>query len=707
MVIKQIYRVSLWDKDKVMPILTGIHLAPGSAEYEQVSTQPSSSPSKEHCSIGLPMFQPSLPTTLTEMRCSYCQTTFNDRQEQVNHYRLDWHRRNLQLSLQGKSPLTEEQFMSESSDVSSISGSDDDSSEDDDDDEDKDSESRNQVLGKQARLFFLNADGNVISLFRNILFNAKCEMDGEEDVIQRVQAAPRRHTWAIILLGGGHYAAAIFRANEVVIHKTFHNYTVRAKQGGSQSSKDNQSGSAHPKSSGASLRRYNEQSQRQHIQELMESWKTHLTNCDLIFYNAKHHNRSTLFSGKTPILNIQDNRLRKIPFTTKRAKFSEVKRIFGLLSEILVHGTEEEFKAMVKDSISPGEVKPTVKKKKEVSGKKPEKKPKSMRNKSPDNLKSSSSESDSDGDMELLVSLSTLSTSELGGPHCSFKGPLRKKVVEAKKMKGKKKQRNTNTTCSATDTQSRQHKLRVWDVIYTACKTASIERLTTALKMPCADMPEGEALPDDIMESIAHTEIPSNLSAITLGRKERTMLHLAAENGHKDIVWWLLERGCDPSVADTDRVVPYDTSYDKETRNQFRRFMADYPDKYDYKKARVPSPLAPDQEAQQAEKLAQRRKAQRQAKQERQKEKKQKKRELKKEDEEKKQFLELSDREKRALAAERRFLQQQEKVEAPKSCLQRCFMCAADISGIVPFEYSDNKFCSTKCVREHRIKKPQ
>lgn len=50
---------------------------------------------------------------------------------------------------------------------------------------------------------------------------------------------------------------------EVVIHKTFHNYTVRAKQGGSQGAKDNQSGTAHPKSSGASLRRYNEQSQRQ------------------------------------------------------------------------------------------------------------------------------------------------------------------------------------------------------------------------------------------------------------------------------------------------------------------------------------------------------------------------------------------------------------------------------------------------------------
>lgn len=177
MVLKQIHRISLWEKDMVAPILAGIHLAPGSAEYEEVSTQPSSSPSKEHCSLGLPEFRQSLPTTVKEMRCSYCQTAFSDRQEQVNHYRLDWHRRNLQRSIQGKSPLTEEQFLNESSDVSSISGSEDSSNEDDDDDNIKGNESSNQILKRQARLFLLNADGNVISLFRNILFSAKVNCD--------------------------------------------------------------------------------------------------------------------------------------------------------------------------------------------------------------------------------------------------------------------------------------------------------------------------------------------------------------------------------------------------------------------------------------------------------------------------------------------------------------------------------------------------
>ena len=43
---------------------------------------------------------------------------------------------------------------------------------------------------------------------------------------------------------------------QVVAHKTFHRYVVRAKRGTAQSTRDGQ-GNA-PKSGGASLRRYNE-----------------------------------------------------------------------------------------------------------------------------------------------------------------------------------------------------------------------------------------------------------------------------------------------------------------------------------------------------------------------------------------------------------------------------------------------------------------
>lgn len=60
------------------------------------------------------------------------------------------------------------------------------------------------------------------------------------------------------MLGGGHFAGAIFNGAEPVLHKTFHSYTVRQGQGGSQSSRDNKNATSQPKSAGASLRRYNE-----------------------------------------------------------------------------------------------------------------------------------------------------------------------------------------------------------------------------------------------------------------------------------------------------------------------------------------------------------------------------------------------------------------------------------------------------------------
>lgn len=50
---------------------------------------------------------------------------------------------------------------------------------------------------------------------------------------------------------------------------------------------------------------------------------------------------------------------------------------------------------------------------------------------------------------------------------------------------------------------------------------------------------------------------------------------------------WLLEHGCDPGVTDASKRAPFDDSLDKECRNTFRRFMAQWPDKYDYKKVSV------------------------------------------------------------------------------------------------------------------------
>jgi len=46
----------------------------------------------------------------------------------------------------------------------------------------------------------------------------------------------------------------------------------------------------------------------------------------------------------------------------------------------------------------------------------------------------------------------------------------------------------------------------------------------------------------------------------------------------------LMEAGCDPSVTNKKSQTPYNVAANKETRNVFRRFLADFPDRYDYSK---------------------------------------------------------------------------------------------------------------------------
>ena len=62
--------------------------------------------------------------TIGETRCLACDVSFSDREDQVDHYRLDWHRLNLKRRLALRPPLSQEEFERELGDLSSISGSD-------------------------------------------------------------------------------------------------------------------------------------------------------------------------------------------------------------------------------------------------------------------------------------------------------------------------------------------------------------------------------------------------------------------------------------------------------------------------------------------------------------------------------------------------------------------------------------------------------
>ncbi|KAL2610192.1 hypothetical protein R1flu_028765 [Riccia fluitans] len=79
-----------------------------------------------------------------------------------------------------------------------------------------------------------------------------------------------------------------------------------------------------------------------------------------------------------------------------------------------------------------------------------------------------------------------------------------------------------------------------------------------------------------------------------------TPLHEAAKAGNNDLVLRLLEDGLDPCARDERGKTPYALAGDKETRNVFRRYMARFPDQWDWHAADVPSALTEEMELAQA-----------------------------------------------------------------------------------------------------------
>lgn len=158
------------------------------------------------------------------------------------------------------------------------------------------------------------------------------------------------------MIGGGHFAAMLVslapeihrkqggveeRQARVIAHKTFHRYTTRRKQGGSQSASDASRGAAH--SAGSSLRRYNEAALEKDIRELLADWKQMIDTSELLFIRATGKtNRKILFDKyEGQVLKQNDPRVRGFPFNTRRATQGELMRCFKELTRVKVSEVDE------------------------------------------------------------------------------------------------------------------------------------------------------------------------------------------------------------------------------------------------------------------------------------------------------------------------------------------------------------------------------
>ncbi|KAF9961044.1 hypothetical protein BGZ70_008381 [Mortierella alpina] len=198
--------------------------------------------------------------------------------------------------------------------------------EDGDDDEDEDDEEENDVVEPEQDW---------------IKYQMMAKQQPTTAVVDATKPAIQARYWTMIMIGGGHFAGLVIdlagqvsthgRDMKVIAHKTFHRYTVRKKQGGSQSTH----GVAN--SAGARIRMYNEEALKLEVRELLEGWSHWIKQSECVFVHAPGNNRRVLFYDDSA-LSAADHqgRLRSIPFMTRRPTLSELKRAFQELTTVKV-----------------------------------------------------------------------------------------------------------------------------------------------------------------------------------------------------------------------------------------------------------------------------------------------------------------------------------------------------------------------------------
>jgi len=605
---------------------------------------------------------------------------------------------NLKLRLTGASSIDQDEFEA-LGDLSSDTGSSDDTRSESEEEDSAANDKRASFLKKEidaksekecaqvtikksAKLAFsIPQDQKVFTIWR-CLCDDEWQKGGALGAVDALRKAIKNPKWTILLCSGGRFAAAVFDGNRCLCHKAMHRYTVRKKQGGTQSTRD-ASGNA-PKSGGASLRRYNETRLREDIEAILQEWKEHINSSQFIFYFApKGAPRSMLIFEGSP-LQAKDPRLKKIPFAIKRPTFLETKIVQQTLS------TAEFFK----QSDQP----PTTNTISETA----------------------SATTNANSTTNTSIENNSLTGHEL---HEQMEDLNIDNPAEQNPTKNKKKKKSKTSLPHPQTEANSEHQPRQEDPIYALIRQENLEEIKKLL----ADKNYTFAVADDVMTPLYAACTTKNIEIIQYFLSSEitkaeiniaipsqnffTALHLAASQGQTEAVRLLLDAGADPTIKDITSKVPYDVAKDKEIRMIMRKFAGRNIDLWDYTLAHI-DPLT---RADEKKKLEKNREKMKQKKHTQKQKKEQEKEEQKEREAAEKQKLaeeeaakiakvvakehdakmkNMSDREKRALAAEKRLM-------ASKGVILKCEQCKNEIAG-VPFERLEFKYCTTKCVLEHK-----
>lgn len=335
----------LFDLTEDAPVLRGLSLVSQAPKEAQARALPTSCPgSGEKASPERKVLQGPLDIS-DKLFCSACNKDFQNHQEQREHYKLDWHRFNLKQRLKDKPFLSALDFEKQSctGDLSSISGSEDsDSASEEDLPTLVEERGPNQPPGFYPhRVLFQNAQGQFLHAYRCVLGPHQLPPDEAKLLLQSLQNGGPRHC-VVLMAAAGHFAGAVFQGREVVTHKTFHRYTVRAKRGTAQGLRDAQGRPS--RSAGANLRRYNEATLYKDVRDLLTGpgWAEALEEAKTILLRAPRSGRSLFFGGHGAPLQREDPRLWDIPLATRRPTFQELQRVFHKLTTLHVYENSPE-----------------------------------------------------------------------------------------------------------------------------------------------------------------------------------------------------------------------------------------------------------------------------------------------------------------------------------------------------------------------------
>eukprot|EP01117_Protostelium_nocturnum_P010589 TRINITY_DN3806_c0_g1_i3.p1 TRINITY_DN3806_c0_g1~~TRINITY_DN3806_c0_g1_i3.p1 ORF type:complete len:664 (+),score=278.14 TRINITY_DN3806_c0_g1_i3:127-2118(+) len=578
--------------------------------------------------------------------CGMCGiTSFDQRTDLINHFKSEWHKFNLKLQMRGVQSVSLDEFeLLQSQKEEEDSGS---SSEEE---EENKNQSKGLQLHRSPKIVFSSSDGRKLAVWKRVLIETGQDPASNEhiDYVSLLKKIPQKKKWTFLMSSGGHFAGGIFEGNKLVKHKTFHRYTTRKKQGGSQSAKDNQS-SHSIKSAGSNIRRQNEVKLKEDIAEVLLEWKASIDSSQLIFVCAPGiYNIRSFYFKDSPIVK-GDNRTRSVPFTTRRPTLVEIKRAFQILSSVefleAVDLNDDRFS--LKDSIEEDlEVKDLLK---EMDLEEEE-------------------ENEKEEEMEKVEAT----------PEPKVEENLMLKAVKNGDLDELK---------------------RLWEEDYFPPVTPKGGKVMTPLYLALeTGQYEISKYLIEVVKQGFNIEIPS--------KSFRTPLHAASASGFHDLIEALIREGADPSVRGMDGKTPFDVSKDKETSLWWRKFAGRHHTMFKWTSFGV-QPTTDEIEAEKLQKELEKKALQKEKKKEKQKkrkeeEKKEKLRkneeaELAKINEERENAMKnMSEREKRAMAAENR-------IAMSNGTIKKCNLCDTPLT-MVPFVRLDYHYCSMKCLNDHRTK---